>query len=102
LRRLEKEIRSPGYAHMGEIDMRILAAAASELSLRNLLEVVAVNQGWSADILERAQAAMAHGMLFGPQRQKVAYWHELVKLALEYNGRRSLLFKVNLRVVSRD
>jgi hypothetical protein len=100
LQKLLKEMKSPGYAHMSEADMRILAETA-RTSFDNLLDVVGRQAGWSPEQRKRAERAMNARLFDSDYRQSFAYWKKLTTVAERYVGQKINLFKRKSKHASR-
>ncbi len=100
LQRLLKEMRTPGYAHMSEADMRILAETA-RTSFDNLLEVVGSQAGWTPHQRERAEKAMNARLFDSNYKNAFGYWEDLTTLAERYDGQKINLFARKARAACR-
>jgi len=99
LEKLLKEIKSPGYAHMKEADMRILAETA-RTSFDNMLNVVGYQKKWTPEQRQRAERAM-NARLFDPEYKKAfSFWEQMTEAAVIYNQRKQRHFRINQRRIS--
>jgi hypothetical protein len=100
--KLQREIRSPGFAHMDEFEMRLVITNVTTLSFLKILDVVSSQLEWDGQTREAAQSAMTRKMLTGPQRDKVSYWGQLTELAMTYNKAEQTVSKHRLAQIRRQ
>ena len=101
LDRLLKEIRSPGYAHMSEIDLRVLANSVKEISLKNLIQTVALSQAWDSETTKGAFKALNYRLHSEDYRANFRYWGSMSQLAMRYVNAKNALARVNHRQTAR-
>lgn len=102
LKRLRKEMNSPGYAHMSEVQLRGLVSSAMNISFKNLLDTVAVQEGWDNETRENADNALIKMLLTGKQQDKVNYWKNLTDLNLNWNHAKQVLTRQRLAQIRRS
>lgn len=101
LKALAKEAKSPGFAHRSEKQLLALAGGAHYLSFANILNVVRIQEGWDEATFIKADAAMAHRLLSGPQRQKVGYWNQMLELAIGYGRAKRAIVRQRMSAIAR-
>lgn len=97
LERLVKEMRSPGYAHMSEIDLRVLANNVREVSFKNIVQTVALSHGWDGELTKGALKALDYQLASEDYKANFRYWRSMTDLALSYVKAKGALARINHR-----
>jgi hypothetical protein len=92
IQELEKEAKSPGYAHKSPERMAELLSASWQ-ELLNITDVLQMKRGWSDDQKMKFRQAAKDHLTTGSQRQRVKHWRELLQLQSTYLSRKSRIFK---------
>jgi hypothetical protein len=90
---------TPGYWKTSEADLRILASDAWNGSFGNILRVLKDQHQLTTEEHHALTNAMAYRLFRGPQRERVGYWGNALKVGLHYNRARTLLFEHRKRVI---
>lgn len=88
---LERQ-RVPGFAHTSQVDIVALASQAWNLTFRGMLDTLKSQYDLNPEQHANLTNAMAYKLFRGPQRDKVAYWGEMLTVARDYNRAKTLLF----------
>lgn len=99
---LERTSYSPGYAHKQESSLRQLATSVWTGSFTNILEVAATQETWDTQKYMRMETALTRRLVTGPQRDKVGYWRQMMRLGLSYNRAKRLLTIQRIRQIERQ
>lgn len=89
---LEKEAKTPGYAHKSPERMAELISASWQ-ELLNITDVLQMKRGWSDEQKMKFRQAAKDYLTTGSQRQRVKHWRELLQLQSTYLSRKSRVFK---------
>jgi hypothetical protein len=92
LKKLEKEARSPGYAHVRARDMQEMAVSAVTIYFMRVLDVVQRQRGWSTEERQLMQDATTVRLFLGG-RERVGNWQSWLKVARIYASEREKLFR---------
>lgn len=98
IRVLQKEVRSPGFAHKTSVEMRSLINEAWQ-EFTNMLDVVHIQRDWNDEKREKAEAALMHYLTQGSSRDRVGHWNQMLTLASVYLSKRQNLFKRRIQSV---
>jgi len=101
LEKLLKEMRSPGYSHMSEPELMMLATTVRELSFRNIIGVAAQKWEWGSDETRRANLALDYNLASEDYRKNFSYWRGMSNLGLQYVVARGALARQNQRHIER-
>lgn len=99
---LRELMRTPGYARIKEVDLRIQATAVLTGSFANLLRVAGQRQHWSPDEIGKATQALETRLFTGPQRQRVGQWQGYTDVAIRYAYARRALFSQRTHATSSE
>lgn len=102
LDKLFKEMRSPGFAHFKEGEMRLLINNTWQISFKNILSVASTKNGWDGETHETAERALTKKLLTGEQRTKVGYWQQMTSLARRYNRNKQSIINTRLNEVRKS
>lgn len=100
IKELQKEVRTPGYAHKTPDRMKELIGE-TWLELNIILDVLHVKRGWDDNQRTRAEAAVIHYLTQGPQRDRVSHWSSMLSLVDNYLGARINIFSNRVRKTER-
>lgn len=92
LEAFSKFMRSPGYAHYKEADLRTQATSVLTGSFANLLRVAGEQQAWTPEQVKRARPALETRLFTGPQRQRIGQWWQYTDIATRYGQARLAMF----------
>lgn len=102
LNKLHKEIKSPGYAHMNELKMRMLVDSVWQNIFLQMFDVVAEQKGWDGQTREDLGRALTLRLLTGAQRDKVSYWRQMVELGINYTHAKRAISRLDLIHIRRQ
>lgn len=92
LRELQKEVKTPGYAHKTPERMsQLIAAVWNEFMV--MLDVIHLQRDWDDNKRQRAESALIGYLNQGAQRQRVANWSNALGVVDNYLTQRILLFR---------
>lgn len=100
IRELQREAKTPGFAHKSEERMKQLTSAAW-LEFQTILDVVHLQREWDQDKRDRAQASLIYYLTQGSQNIRVGHWQEMIGLSDNYLTLRVQLFSNRARQVGR-
>ncbi|GAC1391653.1 MAG: hypothetical protein NVSMB46_04930 [Candidatus Saccharimonadales bacterium] len=98
---LQKEFRSPGYAHMNEIDLRLIVGTAKDLIFRNMVTVIGLNNKWNTEVMEKSYHALDYNLLGRSYKENFSNWQSYIAHALLYRDRCLRLAKNNKLLTER-
>lgn len=84
--------RTPGFARTSQIDIVALANRAWNLTFRGMLDALKNHYDLTVEEHSNMTNAMAHKLFRGPQRDRIAYWGEMLAVARDYNRAKTILF----------
>ena len=99
LQRMKEYARTPSYARTNETTLRILGTEILTGSFHNLLDVVALQRGWSDPEIKGARQLLARRLFEGPQRDRVGNWRVMLGGTIQYTDRKKALFTQRLHVI---
>lgn len=101
IRELEKEVRTPGFAHKTPRRMnQLIAAAWGEFTV--MLDVIHLQRGWDDSKRQRAESALINYLTQGGQRERVSHWDKTLKVSDNYLTQRILLFRRKIQFTQHE
>lgn len=101
INRLQRRVRTPGYAHETAQYMKQLIASSWQ-EFQDILDVLHVQRGWEDETRQRVDSAMVSYLTQGAQNTRIGHWKEMLGLADAYLGARTALFRNRIKQVSRS
>ncbi len=80
---LRRHLKAPGRAHFSQSNLRMRGMEAIH-SWLEMLDVLAVNEGWSNSQRMAMEIALANNIFLGAQREKIRRYEQLLQLSLLY------------------
>lgn len=99
LKQLQEWQKVPGFWRTTELEMRLKGNQAWNYSFRHMLDVLKDQYELAPEEHIDMVHAMAHKLFRGPQRDRVAYWGEMLSTSQNYNNARKTLFIQRTHVI---
>lgn len=84
--------RTPGFARTSQIDIVALAGRAWNLTFRGMLDTLKDQYDLTNEQHIDMTNAMAYRLFKGPQRERIGYWGDMLRVAHHYNRAKTILF----------
>jgi hypothetical protein len=99
--RLQKEIRTPGFAHVRASEMsRLINHTYQEFI--TILDVLHIDRDWDEQTRRKAELALVNYLTQGGQRDRVSHWRQMAELSRSYLLARRFAFKHSLNSVNKQ